>query len=83
MYILLVRHILETVLAVDLGTRFVELVAHREIDRVPRKAGRLTLIALLRLHPGDEEDLGDDYAPENAPDSQDTFEGVGLKMVLA
>jgi hypothetical protein len=67
--VLLVRHILQTVLAMYLGTSLVEIVAHRVIDWVPGEASCLTLVALLLLHPGDEEDLKDDDTPEDAPNS--------------
>jgi hypothetical protein len=77
--VLLVRHILQTVLAVDLGTCFMEMAAHRKVDRVPGKTGRLALVALLILHPGDEDDLQDDYTTENAPNSQYTLKRVDLE----
>jgi len=77
--VLLVCHVLQTVLSVDLGTCLMEMAAHRVIDRVPRKTGRLTLIALLLLHPGDEDDLSDNDSPEDAPDYQDALESVDLK----
>ena len=61
--ILLVCHILQTILAVHLGTSLMELVAHGVVDGVSGKASRLALVALLLLHPCDEEDLEDDYTP--------------------
>jgi len=63
---------------VDLGTCLMEMTAHRIIDGVPRKTSRLTLIALLFLHPGDKDDLGDNDTPEDAPDDQDALESVDL-----
>jgi len=77
--VLLVCHVLQTVLSVDLSTSLMEMAAHRVIDGVPRKTGRLTLIALLLLHPGDEDYLSDNYSPEDAPDYQDALESVDLK----
>ena len=63
----------------DLSTCLMEMAAHRVIDGVPRKTGCLTLIALLLLHPGDKNDLSDDYSPEDAPDYQDALKSVDLK----
>lgn len=51
-----------------LGTSLLELIVHRVIDEVPREPCSLSLVALLLLHPAEEEDLGDDYAPQDAPD---------------
>lgn len=79
--ILLVRHILQAVLAMNLSTSLVKLLAHGVIDKLSGKTGSLALVALLLLHPGDEEDLADDDGPENAPDGQDTLEGVDLGLV--
>jgi len=77
--VLLVCHVLQTVLSVDLSTCLMEMAAHRVIDRVPGKTSRLALIALLLLHPGDEKNLSDNNTPEDAPDDQDTLESVDLK----
>ena len=77
--VLLVCHVLQTILSVDLSTCLMEMAAHRVIDGVPRETGRLTLIALLLLHPGDKNNLSDNYSPEDAPDYQDAFEGIDLK----
>ena len=61
--VLLVCHIPEAVLAVDLGACFVVLAAHGVIDKFSGQAGSLTLIAFLLLHPGDEEDLKNNNTP--------------------
>jgi len=79
--VLLVCHVLQTVLSVDLSTCLMEMAAHRVIDRIPRKTSRLALIALLLLHPGDENDLSDNDSPEDAPNYQDALESVDLKTI--
>jgi len=56
-----------------------EMAAHRVIDGIPGKASRLALIALLLLHPGDEDDLSDNDTPEDAPDYQDALDSVDLE----
>ena len=78
--ILLIRHVLKTVLTVNLGTSLVELPAHGVVDEISWKAGCFTLICLPLLHPGDEEDLGNDNTPKNAPYGQDAFEGIDLTI---
>ena len=62
----------------NLGTSFVELTIHGVVHKIPWKPGCLTLITLLLLHPRDKQDLGNDDAPEDAPDGQNAFERVGL-----
>ena len=76
--ILLIRHILEPILAMDLCTSLVELAAHGVVHRVSGKTGRLTLVRLLLLHPSDEYDLSNDDTPENTPDAQNAFKRVDL-----
>lgn len=76
--VLLIRHILEPILAMDLRTSLVELAAHGVVHRVSGKPGRLTLVRLLLLHPSDEDDLSNDDTPENTPDAQDAFKRVDL-----
>jgi hypothetical protein len=51
------------------------------VDEVPRESGGLSLVALLLLHPSEEEDLDDDYAPQDAPDYEDSFQGIPLDFV--
>lgn len=80
--VVLVRHILQAVLAVDLGARLVEVLAHRVIDQVSWQAELLALVPLLLDQPGDVEDLGDDDHPEDDPDYEDALEGVDLDDVL-
>ena len=65
----------------DLLARLVELAAHGVVDKIPGQAGSLALVLLLLLHPGDEHDLGDDDAPENAPDGENAFERIDLRRV--
>lgn len=77
--VLLVSHILQTVLAMNFGTSLVEMTAHRIVDRISRKTGCFTLIALLLLHPGNQDNLSDDDTPKNAPDCQDTLESIDLE----
>jgi hypothetical protein len=79
--ILFVGHILQAILAMDLFARFVELSTHGVIDKISWKTSCFTLIAFLLLHPGDQEDLCDDDAPEDAPDSQDAFESIDLDQI--
>lgn len=62
----------------DLRTRLMELAAHTVVHKVPRQAGSLALVALLLDHPQDVENLQDNDAPEDAPDGENTFEGVDL-----
>jgi hypothetical protein len=81
--VLLVRHILQTVLAVDFFSSFVEVAAHGVVDKISRQTGGFTLVLLLLLHPCDEEDLSNDDTPENAPNRQDAFESIYLEVESA
>lgn len=79
--VLLVCHIRKTSIAVSLGTNFLIIAVHRIVDEVPGETCGLALIALLLLQPGDVEELQDDYTPKNAPDDQDSLEGIDLQIV--
>lgn len=79
--VLLIGHVLKTIFTVNFRTSLLELVAHGIIDKVPRKAGCLTLVSFLLLHPHDENNLSDNNAPENAPYGEDTFQSIDLKRV--
>ena len=76
--VLLVGHILQTILAVDLCTSLVELVAHGKVLESSGESGCFTLIALLLLTPSDVQDLKDDNHPEDNPDDQNTLESIHL-----
>lgn len=67
----------------NLGTGFVEIAVHGVVDKVSWEAGCLTLVSLLLLHPCDEEDLGNDDSPENAPDDQNAFESIDLYVIVS
>jgi hypothetical protein len=79
--VLLVCHVVQTILSMDLSTSLVEMTAHRVILRVPGKTSRLTIIALLLLHPNDGENLCDNDTPKDTPDYQNALESVDLKSV--
>lgn len=81
--VLLVGHVLQTVLAVDLCTSFVELVSHRVILEDSGKSSCLALVTLLLLAPSDVQDLEHDDHPEDDPDDQDTLESIDLNISLA
>lgn len=81
--VLLVGHVLQTVLAVDLCTSFVELVSHRVILEDSGKSSCLALVALLLLAPSDVQDLEHHDHPEDDPDDQDTLESIDLYISLA
>ena len=76
--VLLVRHVLQTILSVNLSASLVEVLLHGVIDWVSRDAGLLTRVRLLLRHPGDEDDLEDDDGEEEAPNDQDALECVDL-----
>lgn len=57
--------------------------AHRVVYGVSRKTSCLTLIALLLLHPHDDEDLCNHDAPKNTPNRQNTFEGIYLEAYVS
>jgi hypothetical protein len=65
--VLLVRHILQAILAVYFFSSLMELAAHGVVDKVSRQTSSFSLVLLLLLHPSDEEDLSDNDAPEDAP----------------
>jgi hypothetical protein len=56
----------------------VKRIAHAVIYKVPRETCGFALVGLLLLHPCDEDDLRDDDAPQNTPDSKDAFECIDL-----
>lgn len=66
--VLLVRHVLQTILTMHIRISLVIMPTHRVINWVSRKTGSFALVGLLLLHPYDEEKLGDNNTPENAPD---------------
>jgi len=76
--ILLVSHILQTVLAVNLCTGLVELVAHGKVLEGSGQSGCFTLVSLLLLDPSDVQDLKDDDYPEDDPNDQNTLESIDL-----
>jgi hypothetical protein len=78
--VLLVRHVLQTILAVDFPTSLMELVAHGKILKGSWKSGCFTLISLLLLNPSNVRDLGDDNYPEDDPDNQDSLESIDLEV---
>ena len=67
----------------NLGTSFVELITHRQILDDSGESSCFTLIALLLLHPGDVDDLEDDDGPKDAPDDENTFQGVDLNSKMS
>ena len=60
--VLLIRHVLQPILAVDLRPGLVEVLAHGVIDRVPGDTRLLALVCLLFRFPADDDDLEDDDA---------------------
>lgn len=78
--ILLVGHILQTILAVNLCTSLMVLIAHGKVLEGSGESGCFTLISLLLLNPSDIQDLKDDNHPENDPDDQNTLKSIDLEI---
>ena len=79
--ILLIGLIPQAMLTVHLLAGFMELSTHRQIGRITRQTRSLAGIRLLLSHANQDENKEHDNAPENAPDSEDAFEGVDLFML--
>lgn len=79
--VLLISHISKAVLAMYLGTGLLKCSIHGMIDEVPGKTGCLAVVALLLLHPCDEDDLSNDYNPQDTPDDHDALERVHLHWI--
>lgn len=75
---MLIRHIRQSILSVNLRTSLMKVLAHREVLEIGRQARGDAVLLLLLLQTGYDEHLEDDHAPEDAPDCEDTAEGVYL-----
>lgn len=72
---------MQTVLTVYFGAGLMKLVVHGVVDNVSRKTSLLTLVLLLLLHPHNKQDLEYDHTPKDAPNGQNSLEGINLNNV--